>query len=69
MAAPMTVRVAGRFRASTEGAGAGEAVIRMQNATRGSLALGNQQWPLTATVATKTFHGQLEWQVLRPQDH
>jgi hypothetical protein len=59
MAAPATVRAAGRFRATTGGTEAGDAVIRMQNATRGWLALGGQQWPLTATVATKTFHGQL----------
>jgi hypothetical protein len=62
--APATVRAAGRFSATRGGAAAGEAVLRMRNATRGSLSWGGQEWPLAATVATKRLHGQRAGQSL-----
>ena len=55
MATPMTVRVAGIFQATENGAAAGEAVLRMKSATNGLLTLGARKWTLTGNVAAKTI--------------
>src|SRR6476620_4556642 len=57
MAAPSTVSAAGFFAARRGGAPAGEATLRMQNATQGTLALGGIQWTITGDPAAKKLHG------------
>ena len=57
MATPSTVTATGYFVATRAGAAAGEATLRMKNATQGTLALGGQQWTLTGDPAAKKFHG------------
>ena len=57
MAAPSTVSATGYFSATRAGAPAGEATLRMKNATQGTLALGGQEWKLTGDPATKILRG------------
>lgn len=57
MAAPTTVAAAGYFAATRAGLVAGEATVRMTNATTGTLSLGGQQWKLAGDPKTKKFHG------------
>lgn len=57
MAAPSTIRAAGYFDATRAGAAGGEAVLRMKNATRGTLSLGAQVWKLKGDPGAKKFRG------------
>jgi hypothetical protein len=57
MAAPTTVAAAGYFTATRAGVAAGEATLRMTNATTGTLSLGGQQWNLAGDPKTKKLHG------------
>lgn len=58
MAAPATVRAAGTFATTRAGAPAGEAVLRMNSKTKGSLTIGAKTWTLTAKATKKTFSGK-----------
>jgi hypothetical protein len=58
MAAPATVRAAGIFNATRAGAPAGEAVLRMKTATKGTLSMGSREWKLTGDAANKKFKGK-----------
>jgi hypothetical protein len=51
------VSAAGYFVATRGGAVVGEATLRMETATQGSLALSGQVWTLTGNPSTKTLHG------------
>lgn len=55
MARPATVNAAGYFAASRAGVSAGEALLRMTSATKGSLLLAGKKWSLTANPTTKKF--------------
>ena len=57
MAAPFTVRAAGYFLANRGGIPVGEAVLRMKNATQGTLSLGGNEWKLKGDPKAKTFRG------------
>jgi hypothetical protein len=57
MAAPSTVSAVGYFSATKGGVAAGEATLRMKNATQGTLSLGAKKWTLTGDHVAKTFHG------------
>jgi len=57
MAAPVTVSATGYFLATRGGAAAGEATLRMQSATQGTLSFGGEKWKLTGDPATKRLHG------------
>lgn len=57
MAIPSTVSAVGYFAATRAGVPAGEAILRMTNATQGTLALGGVQWTIQGDPSTKTLHG------------
>jgi hypothetical protein len=57
MTAPSTISAVGYFQALRGNVAAGEAILRMQNATDGTLSLGGQTWTLSANPTTKKFHG------------
>jgi len=57
MAAPSTIAATGYFLATRGGVAAGEATLRMQSATQGTLSFSGEQWQLTGDPATKKFHG------------
>src|SRR4029450_8509476 len=57
MAAPSTIAATGYFLASRAGVPAGEATLRMKNATRGTFALGGLEWKLTGDPAAKKCGG------------
>lgn len=57
MATPSTVSAAGYFLATRAGAAAGEATLRMESATKGTLSLAGQEWQLIGDPLKKNFHG------------
>ncbi|MEP6619381.1 MAG: hypothetical protein ABJE47_08700 [bacterium] len=57
MATPPTVAAAGYYVATRAGAPAGEAIVRMTTATKGTFSLGASQWTLVADPATKKLRG------------
>jgi hypothetical protein len=57
MAAPSTIGVVGYFLATRAGTAAGEATLRMKNATQGTLSLGGHEWKLKGDPLANTFHG------------
>jgi hypothetical protein len=57
MAAPSTISAVGYFLATRAGTAAGQATLRMNNATRGTLSLGGHSWKLSGDPVAKTFHG------------
>src|SRR5437867_9120077 len=57
MAAPSTISAVGYFLATRAGTAAGQATLRMNNATHGTLSLGGHSWKLSADPVAKTFHG------------
>lgn len=58
MAAPSTISACGYFRVTRAGAPAGEAVLRMSSATKGTFMMGGQTWTLTGDPVKKTFRGK-----------
>ncbi len=58
MAAPSTVNASGDFQVTVGGSPAGEAALRMQNATSGSLAMAGRVWWPTGDPVAKKFRGQ-----------
>lgn len=58
MATPRTVSAAGVFHAKHDGQSAGEAVLRMKTATRGSLTMSARSWQLTGDAAAGKFRGR-----------
>lgn len=58
MAAPSTVNAAGFFASTTGGVPSGEAVLRMETATKGFLTLGARSWKLTGDPVARRFTGQ-----------
>ena len=57
MAAPSTISAVGYFLATRAGTAAGEATLRMKNATQGTLSLGGHEWKLKGDPVANTFHG------------
>jgi hypothetical protein len=57
VAAPSTVSAAGYFAAKRDGVPVGEATLRMQNATQGSLVLDGMDWILTGVPSAKQLRG------------
>ena len=53
MAAPGTVKASGHFAVTRAGANAGEGVLRMRTATRGTLTVGGTEWRLTGRHGTR----------------
>ncbi|MGH8663878.1 MAG: hypothetical protein ACREUX_06390 [Burkholderiales bacterium] len=64
MAAPSTIGAAGYYRATGAGFDATEAVIRMRNATRGTLAIGDRTWRLSADPDRKRLEGKFRRSVV-----
>ena len=58
MAAPSTISAVGYFLATRAGTAAGEATLRMKNATQGTLSLGGHEWKLKGDPVAKTFTGR-----------
>ena len=58
MAAPSTIGACGYFSLTRAGAPAGEALLRMRSATKGTLTSGGQEWALTGDPAKKTYRGK-----------
>ncbi len=58
MAAPSTIAATGIFGAAGPGASSEEAVLRMESATRGSLAMGSHTWRLIGDPGGRTFRGK-----------
>jgi hypothetical protein len=57
MAAPSTVNAAGFFSSTTGGVASGEAVLRMETATKGSLSMSARVWTLKGDAAAKKLQG------------
>src|SRR5436190_18562234 len=57
MAPPATVAASGYFEAERNHLSAGEAMLRMSTATRGTLSLGGTDWQIVANVTTKELRG------------
>jgi hypothetical protein len=57
MAAPVTVRACGFYAVTRAGTPAGEAVLRMKSATKGTLAFDGKEWKLTGSAQKKSFKG------------
>jgi hypothetical protein len=55
MATPSTVAAAGFFAAKRDGTSVGEALLELESATRGSLALEGKRFRLTANAAKKSL--------------
>lgn len=58
MTAPSTVNAAGYYAATVDGAAAGEAIVRMESATKGSLDMGGITWKLTCDSVTRKLAGK-----------
>ena len=68
MAAPLTIRATGYFIASRGGTSAGEAVLRMKNATHGTLSFGGNEWKLRGDPTAKTFRGTGQGSVIASEN-
>ena len=64
MTAPSTVNASGFFSATIGGIASGEAVLRMETATRGTLSMGGRSWTLQGDPATKKLTGRAAGSVL-----
>jgi hypothetical protein len=64
MAAPSTISACGYFSVTRAGAPAGEAMLRMRTATKGTFTFGGQEWTLTGNKTKKTFRGKRTGSVL-----
>ena len=58
MAAPSTIGACGYFSVTRAGAPAGEAVLRMRTATKGTLTMGGQEWTLTGDKVKTKYRGK-----------
>src|SRR5262245_21883276 len=56
-AAPPTISAVGYFVATRARITAGEATLRMTNATAGRFSLGGHEWKLKADPEATTYHG------------
>lgn len=57
MATPATVKASGYFVVTRAGTDAGEGLLRMRTAKRGTLAFGGKEWRLMGDPVKKTFRG------------